>query len=273
MVQIMRQGTCQAHQLNPHIEMKKRIHFIPALVVGVCVALPVWSLRADPVNQVTYASLTGTGMINFDDLPSASAAGTNYDATFESGGAAFGERFVGQSLSANGVFDVLSGTAAGSLSVVAGAANQNLDMLLYNGSNVLTGLGNLGYPNFDAVGEGSFAVLFDFDQSEFGFQLVGGNGGNAYVDFFARNGSLISAITLTGLAEGYYGFRRDGDVEDIAGISIHNNDSGGVGFDNLKHSKQGVAGDPNSVPDGGNLSLMLGMSFAGLAMLRRRLVG
>ena len=47
-----------------------------------------------------------------------------------------------------------------------GAANQNLNVFTFTTSQVLTGLGPLGFPDGDAIGEGSFAVLFDFDQSE-----------------------------------------------------------------------------------------------------------
>ena len=46
----------------------------------------------------------------------------------------------------------------------------------------------------------SFAALFSTDQSEFGFDLVGGNGGDATVDFFRRDGSLIDRIVLSSLS-------------------------------------------------------------------------
>lgn len=252
--------------------MKNQIHFKHVLVAGACVALGFSSLLADPVNQVSYGSLTGTALINFEDLAHLGAPGTNYNGIFESGGANFAERFVGQTLSYSGDSDILSATTTGALTLQVGAANQNINIFDYGTGfgNVLDGLGKKGYPNFDGIGEGSFAVLFDFDQSEFGFRLLGGNGGMAEVNFFARSGTLISSITLSGLSDTYYGFSRNGGVEDIAGISIHNTDLGGIGFDDLKHSKQGIPGDP--VPDAGSTSLMLGSVLAGLALLRRRSV-
>jgi hypothetical protein len=227
------------------------------------------SAQAAPINSVSYGSLTGTEIVDFDDLPSASAAGSNYDTTFVSRGVGFGERFNGQSLGSSGNFDTLGGSATGSLSVIAGSANHNLDILLYNGSNVLTGLGPLGYPNFDAVGEGSFAALFSTDQSQFGFQLVGGNSGNAFVSFFKRDGSLISTVTVSGLAEGFYGFQREGNVQDIAGISIYNDDAGGIGFDNLKHDVRSDVPTP-TVPEPETYALMLAGLGAVAWIARRR---
>jgi hypothetical protein len=227
------------------------------------------SAQAAPVNSVSYGSLTGTEIVDFDDLPSASASGSNYDATFISRGVGFGERFNGQSLGTSGNFDTLGSSASGALAVVAGTPNHNLDILLYNGSNVLTGLGPLGYPNFDAVGEGSFAALFSTDQSQFGFQLVGGNGGSAFVSFFKRDGSLISTVTVSSLSDSFYGFRREGDVQDIAGISIYNNDLGGIGFDNLKHDVRSDV--PPAVPEPETYALMLaGLGVVGYMARRRK---
>jgi hypothetical protein len=235
-----------------------------AAVAALAYASPA---SADPVNQVSYLTLTGTGLITFEDI----AADANFDTTFESGGALFGERFAGQTLSFNGDHDVLSGTPTNPLAAQAGAAGQNLSTLTHNSSNVLTGLGRLGFPNSDAIGEGAFSVLFDFDQSEFGFQLVGGNLGSATVDFFRRDGSLVSSIEVSGLTDSFYGFQREGGVSDIAGISVYNIDLAGIGFDNLRHSVQGVVGEPNVVPlpgaFWGGLALVSGL---GLNRFRRR---
>lgn len=108
---------------------------------------------------------------------------------------------------------------------------------------------------FSAIGEGWFGLLFDFDQSEFGFQLVGGNGGTTFVDFFLRDGSLIDSIMLWGLADAFYSFSREGGVKDIAGVAIYKNDGGGIGFDNLKRD---VAGRPDiePIPEPSTLTLL-----------------
>ncbi len=226
-------------------------------------------LSAAAVNQVSYASLTGTGLIDFEALPHVGDAGQNYDAIFEADGTDFAERFVGQVLTYDGDFDVLSQTPTGPLTLQAGAAGQNIDLLDYTpGGNVLTGLGHLGYPDFSAIGEGAFTLLFDFDQAEFGFRVVGGNSGTATVDFYKRNGTLIDTVGLTGLSDGYYGFSREGGITDIAGVSIYNLDGGGIGFDDIKHTKQGVIGHPT--PDVGSTLALFGLGLAGLAGLRRR---
>lgn len=222
------------------------------------------AVDAAPINQVPYASLTGTQLITFDDVAGGAAPGTNYNGIFVSGGASFAERFVGQTNTPVGDFDVLSGTPSAGLALAVGAAGQNLNVFVEGVSQVLTGLGPAGFPNFNAIGEGAFAVLFTTDQSEFGFELVGGNGGSATVGFFKRDGSLISQLSLPGLGSAFYGFSREGGVQDIAGISIFNDDLAGIGFDNLKHDVRS-----GNVPEPGTLAL-LGLALAFVAGRRRR---
>lgn len=201
---------------------------------------------AAAINQVAYASLAGIQLITFDDIAGGEAPGTSYNGIFESGDTSFGERFAGQTIGNVGGFDVLSGTPGRPLSLLVGAPGQNLAVLINDDSQVLTGLGPTGFPDFDAIGEGSFALLFDFDQSEFGFQLVGGNGGSATVSFFRRDGTLIETITLNGLSSTFYGFSREGAVKDVAGVSISNEDAAGIGFDNLLHDVAGIPGTPGA---------------------------
>ena len=240
------------------------------LLLSTALAVAASSAHAQ-VSQTAYAGLTGTQFVTFDDVAGGAAPGTNYDGIFFSNGVGFAERFVGQTLSNSGGFDVLDGApSGGNLTLQTGTPGQNLNIFLNAGTNVLTGLGPAGFPSFDAIGEGSFAALFSSGQSQFGFQLVGGNGGSAFVGFFGQDGSLIDMVTLSGLADAYYGFSRDGGLNDIFGVSIYNNDGAGIGFDNLKFDVRSVGG---MVPEPATWALlMLGFGLVGSAMRRKSAV-
>lgn len=191
------------------------------------------SAVAAPINTVLYSSLTVGGLEDFETLAAGPLPGTNYDAIVDLDGTAYAERFAGQTLGTSGDFDTLSGTPTGSLSLVAGAANQNLVAADLGGVGI-TGLGPLGYPLDGANGEGAFSILLDVDSAEFGIEIRGGNGGSATLRFFRRDGTLIDTVTLPGLTDGLYGFAREAAVADIAGISITNDDPNGVGYDNVR---------------------------------------
>lgn len=221
------------------------------------------------ISQVDYGTLGGTQFVTFDDVAGGGAPGTNYDGIFFSNGVGFAERFVGQTVTNAGGFDQLGGApSGGGLTLQIGAAGQNLNIFQNTDSNVLTGLGFAGFPQSDAIGEGSFAALFSSGQSQFGFQLVGGNGGSANVSFFGNDGSLIQSIVLSSLSDSFYGFQRDGGFNDIYGISIDNNDAAGIGFDNLKFDVRSVGG---AVPEPATWLMMIaGFGLMGAAMRRRQ---
>ncbi len=253
--------------------MAKRFWLI--LGTAVLVTAGAWS---NPINQVSPGSLTGTGLVTFDDVAGGASPGVNDDTIFVSGNVAFGERFVGQTLSYIGDNDKLGGTpSGGGLTLMTGLPGQNLNIFYYTTSQVLDGLGPLGFPNGDAIGEGAIALKFGKLQSEFGFDLVGGDGGTATIDFFNATGGLIDEIVVSGLSDQSYAFARDGGVEDIAGISIWNDDAGGIGFDTLRYNVEG--GDPlpgggssgnPGVPEPFSLSLLMAGLVGAFAMRRRQ---
>lgn len=205
--------------------------------------------HADPINQVGPGTLSGIGMIDMEDVPGASLPGASYNAVMGSGGAEISERFVGQALSYAGDFDVLSGTPSNPLTLQAGDPGQNIMVYESSGNQALAGLGPAGYPNFAAIGEGSLAVLFQFDQSEVGFDVIGANKGIAIASFFRRDGSLIQSIPLGALTDGSFGFRRDGGIQDIAGLTVVNNDPSGIAIDNIVHDVPGISGVCPDNPD------------------------
>ncbi|MEM7042726.1 MAG: PEP-CTERM sorting domain-containing protein [Pseudomonadota bacterium] len=213
-----------------------------AKAIGLAAALSIFGLQmsaadAAPINEVDYFSLTVGQTIDFESITGGDLPGTNYDEVLNFGGVLIGERFAGQTLSFSGNSDVLSGTPTGPLSLVAGEPNQNLTITQSTSegifSNVVAGLGPVGFPAFNAVGEGAVAILFDNDQSQFGFQSVGGDLGSATFEFFRRDGSLIDTLTPTSLTTDFFGFAREDGINDIAGISIWNTDLAGIGFDNI----------------------------------------
>lgn len=204
--------------------------------------------------EVDYSSLSGIAGANFEDLGLANNEQITFDDIFESGNTSFGESFLGQTVTNVGNYDVLSNTPVEPLTIVAGAASVNVTAIDGGagdvGNTVIAGSGPLGFPAAGAVGEGSIAILFDFDQSEFGFDIVGGDGGTATAQFWARDGSLIEEIvfTLSSATFQPYGFITDDGLQSVAGVSIYNDDPGGIGFDNFIFDVAGVPGTPGGSP-------------------------
>lgn len=239
-----------------------------AIIWGAGLFLCAAEARAAEIAQVSYGSLTGTEFVSFGNVTAGGGAGTNYDGMLIIDGVGFGEHFNGQTVTASGNFDQLSGSPSGALNLVAGAPGQNLAALQSPAGVVLSGIGPAGYPVFDAIGEGAVSLLFSTDQSEFGFLLAGGHGGNAYISFFRSDGSLIEALTLGSLPlVSRFGFSRVGGVQDIRGVSIWNDDPTGFGLTAFRHD---VA---SAVPEPGTWAMMLigfGMVGASMRRLRRR---
>jgi hypothetical protein len=170
----------------------------------------------------------------FEDVEGGEPPGTNYDGVVWSGGIMFAERFLGQSVGYSGDYDVITGAPVNPLQPQEGAAGQNLDVFAYT-SNVCTGLGPQGFPEIDAIGEGSIAACFTVSQSRVALDIVGGNGGDATLRFYRADGTLIDTITITGVGEFRYGFAMGDLSNSIAGFLIQTTDPSGVGIDNVCH--------------------------------------
>jgi hypothetical protein len=190
--------------------------------------------QSGAVQSVAPSSLSTSSTVTFDTVAGGSAPGTNYNGVLALDGVSAAERFVGQPIAVGSGFDTLSASASGPLRLQAGAANKNLCVFVNTNGNVLAGVSDVGFPSFDAIGEGSFAFLFGTDQSEIGFDVVGGDGGSATIIFFRRDATVIDTLVLGGLGQASYGFRRAAGASDIAGCSVHNDDPAGIGVDNLR---------------------------------------
>ncbi|MEM9838853.1 MAG: hypothetical protein AAF830_06810 [Pseudomonadota bacterium] len=223
--------------------------------------------KADVI-EIDPGALTNNAIVDFEDLGLGDNESVNSDGIFESGTVAFSARFAGQTQGVDGDFDTLTSTANNPLSLENDVANQNVGIFdgadANAGNTSILGLGPAGFGTNEGIGEGSIAMLFDFDQSEFGIDIIGGNGGAVSIQFFQRDGSLLDELTVTDLVGATaLAFRTLSGMNLIAGIAITNNDIGGVAFDNIRSD---VLGNDDTVPVPPAAILMAG----GLLALRRR---
>ena len=86
------------------------------------------------------------------------------------------------------------------------------------------------------------------------------------VQFFRADGTLIDSLSVVATSTDSYGFARAGGIADIAGISVHTFDPGGLGYDNFRFDRNdSPAPEPGTFVLGG--ALLAGLSFL---RLRRR---
>ncbi len=216
---------------------------------------------ATPILEVDYASLSTNTLVDFEGIPAGDHPGTSFDSILADSGIAFAERFVGQTLTYDSNFDVVSGDPTGPLALQVGASGENIAVWNRVGYDnaVIGGLGNVGFPDKDAIGEGALAMLFEIDQFEIGLDISGSGAGSVFLSFFDRSGGFLDAIAMEGLISGSYAFRAEGDASVIAGVVITNNDMNGVYFDNMRFDRP--------VPAPGVLALL---SLAAIAGRSRR---
>ncbi len=211
--------------------MRHLVALLFALVPGAALACGA------PVCLVDPDSLVLTQIITFDDIRSGGGPGLNIDDILPLNGATFGERFAGQSVATQGPHDQITGAAFAPLTMMPGAAGQNLSVVNFNGNAVLNGYGSAGFPRREAQGEGAIAVLFDTDQSALAFDLRGGEEGAAIVSFHRRDGSLIAQVPVQPTGEFAVGFLRSSGHADIAGFIVTNTDPQGLAIDTLRFGK------------------------------------
>ena len=194
--------------------------------------LPAWACD-QPICLVPPDDIFFAQEVTFDDQPSGFGAGRTFTGVMMLNGVQIGERFAGQDLRDDGGFDRVEGAARGPLQVIAGAETQNMTVIRLADTAVLSGDGPAGFPNREATGEGALAVLFDRDQVAVRFDIRGGEGGAATVQFLRRDGSVIDTAELAPLSEAVYAFTRNGGARDIAGMVLTNADPDGIALDTL----------------------------------------
>lgn len=190
-----------------------------------------------PVCLVDPNGLIFTQIITFDDQHGGAGPGRHLDESFALPGATFGERFAGQTIISQGPHDAIHGMAASPLSVLPGAAGQNLSLVQFYGNTILNGYGAAGFPNRHAQGEGAIAILFDHDQSALAFDMRGGEAGVAVASFYRRDGTLITAVQIEPTGEFPMAFLRSTGQADIAGLVLTNTDPQGLAIDTLRFGK------------------------------------
>ncbi len=227
---------------------------------------------AAPINPILYVN-SGNTVVDFNDVAGSPFPGTLYDGILVSGGASFAERFVGQTLSFNGDLDVLSGTPSGPLALQVGTPGQNLSVGTDTGGGGLYPYGPNGYPSPTGYGEGAWAVLFPNLTARFGFEVEFGEDvtSTVIVQAFRADGSLIDSLTVNltpaiiGFG-GFFGFEREGGLTDIAGVSVHTTDPGGLGYFGVRYDTAQV-----TAPEPATLTMLaMGVGLLGMTLRRNR---
>lgn len=179
----------------------------------------------DGVVQVDPGSLRSSQVVAFDAMPLG-----NYDDVIQLRGAAFAERFAGQSVSPRccgssiSMYEQATGTPLGPIRLQVGVPGENLSIIGDGPDHRLVGNGhNTFAPPGTIVRGGVIAILFDANQAEIAFDILGTPTGPAdlHFAFFARDASRIGDVTISDNPRaGTYAFRtRDGKL-DIAGVEI-----------------------------------------------------
>ncbi len=163
-------------------------------------------------------------------------------------GVTFGERLVGQIASSIDTFDVISGLPVSPLTMDESIdASFGVNILKFR-DTIIDGLGPVGFPTPEAIGDGALTVLFDQNQAVVAFDVVGANGGPMTLQFFSRYGGLIDTVEVAIVASDTYVF--SSEAGNIAAVTITNMDWGGLGYDNFTFAS-GNMGPAGSCSVGG----------------------
>ncbi len=213
--------------MNLAATLRKRL----AVAVAIC-----WIGAAPSVAGIRFGGSGGSVQtLDFEEFASMAVSLGSAHVTLESAstGMSFGEKLVGQVLSADGLFDVVTGTPTFPLALDTTIdGNAGVNVIHIFGSTAIDGIGALGFPDRDALAEGAVTVLYAQDQRLVGFDVLGNNGGTLRTQFFNRSGAKVGDVAFEVSIDGAVLF--SSDQRDIAAITVTNNDFGGFVYDNFR---------------------------------------
>ena len=204
-------------------------------------------LAAEEIATADYADLRdrAIGLVRFDALPPRAEPGHALDHGLAFPGGRIGTGFLGQIQTAEGPFDRLAGQPLAPLSLTTGPAGDGLSLAFHRGFGfmALFPLGPAGFPALEARGEGSIAVLFAEETCAVGLLVhtdyVSALGpapatGTITLTAYARDGALLGRITAhPGPGVSGHAVEVTGGVARIAGLTLENDDPGGIAVDDL----------------------------------------
>jgi hypothetical protein len=203
--------------------------------------LSMIALASAVVNLIPPEMLTTTDTETFESLLDGTTLEVLFASVVSLPGLSFAERLGGQFLSSGTGFDVISPSPVTNPATLVANPNPTSNVAAVESNSVVVA-GTLN----SRIGEGAFAILFDEDQDQVGFDIVGASGGSVFVQLFGRDGTLLFSETFivpVGLSVAF-----ESTSTDIAAIVITNTDPSGVGFDNVRFDIGGVvvaSGDPH----------------------------
>lgn len=222
-------------------------HCMTAVIAGTLI-VSASSTRAAILSGGDASDLHAFDFEEFADLAGLSGTAFNVLASQEYG-VTFGEKLLGQINAPAGGYDVISGSPALPLAVDGAMVPElGVNVMSIFGTTVLAGLGPSGFPNPDAIGDGSLTVLYEVDQHVIGFDLVGTNYGTLRLTFWDRQGNVLDHVELNAITDTTYVY--SSEQADIAAVNFNNTDWGGLAFDNF-HFQPVVHDEPPACAAGG----------------------
>lgn len=188
-------------------------------------------------------------VIDFEAVPHRAEPGWNFDQVLVLAGARLGEAFVGQTTSAEGRFDRISGRPVAPLAVRAGVRGQNISVAYHRGLGSMAALplGPVGFPALAGRGEGALAVRFPAPQAAIALKVHGEYPdplgarpatGRVHLAFYGADGALLGQVQVR-LVPGVnrLAFATADGAARIAGVLITSDDPGGIAVDDIRFSR------------------------------------